>query len=104
MQHVPVLDGSILGWSAVMAELARIPARQVVPGHGPASADWPQALDGQRRYLDRLAKDLRGAIARGTRLDKAVATAGQQEKDNWELFGEYNARNATAAFAELEWE
>ena len=33
-QHVPVLDGSILGWLAAMDELARIPARRVIPGHG----------------------------------------------------------------------
>jgi hypothetical protein len=26
------------------------------------------------------------------------------EKSQWTLFEEYNARNATAAFAELEWE
>ena len=38
-QHVPVLDGSIRGWLAVMDELARIPARRVIPGHGAAIND-----------------------------------------------------------------
>src|SRR5713101_3130585 len=30
-QHVPVLDGSILGWLAAMGELALIPAKRVLP-------------------------------------------------------------------------
>ena len=32
LRHVPVLDGSIKGWLAVLDELARIPAQRVVPG------------------------------------------------------------------------
>jgi quinoprotein relay system zinc metallohydrolase 2 len=103
-RHVPVLDGSILGWLAVMDDLARIPAKRVVPGHGPVIDDWPTALQAQRRYLQQLTKDVRGLIARGTPLAAAAATAGQVEKDRWALFEEYNGRNATAAFAELEWE
>jgi glyoxylase-like metal-dependent hydrolase (beta-lactamase superfamily II) len=103
-QHVPVLDGRILGWLAAMDALARIPARRVVPGHGPVIDDWPAALAAQRRYLERLTKDVRGLITRGVPLPAAAERAAQDEKDRWALFEEYNARNATAAFAELEWE
>jgi quinoprotein relay system zinc metallohydrolase 2 len=103
VRHVPVLDGSLRGWLTVMDELARVPARQVVPGHGPLAA-WPEALDGQRRYFERLAKDVRALVARGAPISAAASTAGQAERDRWELFEAYNARNATAAFAELEWE
>ena len=103
-QHVPVLDGSILGWLAAMDELARIPARRVIPGHGPAIGDWPGALQDQRRYLERLASDVRDLIKRGVPLATAAQRAGQAEKGRWRLFEEYNARNATVAFAELEWE
>jgi quinoprotein relay system zinc metallohydrolase 2 len=103
-QHLPVLDGSIRGWLAVMDELARIPARGVIPGHGAAINDWPGALQDQRRYLERLAGDVRGLIKGGVPLAAAAQRAGQAEKDRWRLFEEYNARNATAAFAELEWE
>jgi quinoprotein relay system zinc metallohydrolase 2 len=103
-QHVPVLDGSILGWLAAMGELARIPAQRVIPGHGAAISDWPGALQDQRRYLERLAGDVRGLIKGGVPLAAAAQRAGQAEKDRWQLFEEYNARNATAAFAELEWE
>jgi quinoprotein relay system zinc metallohydrolase 2 len=103
-RHVPVLDGSILGWLAAMDELASIPAKRVVPGHGPVIEDWPAALQAQRRYLEQLTKDVRGLIKRGVPLAQAAGSAGQAEKDRWTLFEEYNARNATAAFAELEWE
>jgi glyoxylase-like metal-dependent hydrolase (beta-lactamase superfamily II) len=103
-RHVPVLDGNILGWQAVMNELARTPARRVVPGHGPVIEDWPAALQAQQRYLEQLTTDVRGLIKRGVPLAEAARSAGQAEKGRWELFEEYNARNATAAFAELEWE
>jgi quinoprotein relay system zinc metallohydrolase 2 len=103
LKHVPVVDGSLRGWLAALAPLAGIPAQRVVPGHGPA-APWPAALDDERRYLERLAQDCRALIAAGTPLAVAAQTAGGAEKSHWELFEEYNARNATAAFAELEWE
>ena len=104
MQHVPVIDGSILGFVAAIAELEKIPARQVVPGHGPAVAEWPQALAAQKAYFARLGADLRKLIAQGAGVGAASASAGQSEKDKWSLFGDYNPRNATAGYAELEWE
>lgn len=102
-EHIPVLDGSLKGWLAVLDELARVAAVRVVPGHGPAGP-WPQALEPQRAYLARLAGDVRGAIRQGIPLAAATAAAGQSEQSRWSLFGEYNARNATAAYSELEWE
>jgi ribulose bisphosphate carboxylase small subunit len=87
-----------------MEGLARIPAKRVIPGHGPAIDDWPLALQDQRRYLEGLTKDVRSLIARGTPIAAAAQHAGHAEKDRWTLFEEYNARNATAALAELEWE
>jgi quinoprotein relay system zinc metallohydrolase 2 len=103
IRHIPVVDGSLRGWLAVTHALSQVPARQVVPGHGPM-ADWPLALADERRYLDRLAEDCRALIARGATLSEAAATAGLSEQPKWELFEAYHARNATAAFAELEWE
>jgi quinoprotein relay system zinc metallohydrolase 2 len=103
LRHIPVVDGSLRGWLTALEPLAHIPASRVVPGHGP-SAPWPVALDDERRYLERLAQDCRALIKGGTPLATAAATAGASERSRWELFAEYNARNATAAFAELEWE
>lgn len=104
MRHLPTLDGSLLGWMRQMDALAAVQASRVVPGHGPASADWPQALDDERRYFDVLAGDLRAAIKKGVPLAQAVQTAGRGESANWALFDDYNERNATTAYAELEWE
>jgi len=103
VKHVPVLDGSIKGWLGVIDELARMPAARVVPGHGPVGP-WPDALAPERRYLQRLAQDVRGLIDRGTTLRAATESAGASESERWDLFQEYNARNATAAFSELEWD
>jgi quinoprotein relay system zinc metallohydrolase 2 len=104
LQHIPVVDGSVKGWLSVVEQLARLPARLVVPGHGRLPAPWPQALEDERRYLTVLARDVRRRIAAGTPLARAVTEIGQSEHGRWELFDDYNSRNATAAFSELEWE
>ena len=103
LRHLPVLDGSLRGWLAVIDELSRVPARRVVPGHGPVAA-WPVALEDERRYLQRLAQDVRALIKRGETIATASKAAGESERGGWELFDESNARNATAAYSELEWE
>jgi glyoxylase-like metal-dependent hydrolase (beta-lactamase superfamily II) len=103
VRHIPVLDGSIRGWLKSIDELARMPVKTVVPGHGPAT-DLSDALGGERRYLERLAADCRDLIKRGVPLAEATGIAGASEKVRWELFEEYNTRNATAAYSELEWE
>ncbi|MAU97557.1 MAG: MBL fold metallo-hydrolase [Fulvimarina sp.] len=104
MEHCPVVDGSILGWLAQLPALTAIPAERVVPGHGPVSAPWPEALEPQARYLETLAADIRKAIAEGVPMAEAVPQAAASERDKWQLFDDYNPRNATAAYAELEWE
>jgi quinoprotein relay system zinc metallohydrolase 2 len=101
--HTPVLDGSIRGWITTIGELGRLPAQRVIPGHGPVS-DWPAALTDQRRYLQALSSDVRALIARGEPITAAANSAATSERSRWQLFDDYNARNATAAFSEIEWE
>ena len=103
-QHVPVLDGSIRGWLAAMDELARMPARRVIPGHGPQSTTGPARCKTSDATWNVWRATSAGLIKGGVPLAAAAQRAGQAEKDRWRLFEEYNARNATAAFAELEWE
>ena len=103
LTHTPVLDGSIRGWLGVLGELAALPARRVVPGHG-AVSEWPAALADERRYLETLASDVRRLIARGEPIAAAAGKAAASERSHWALFDDFNARNATAAFSEIEWE
>jgi quinoprotein relay system zinc metallohydrolase 2 len=104
VRHVPVIDGSLTGWIKNLDDLGAVPAARVVPGHGPLANAWPQALGDERRYFDCLAGELRDAIRRGEPLATAVKSVCASESDRWALFREYNIRNATAAYAELEWE
>src|SRR5215212_10294168 len=90
--HVPALDGSLNGWIRVAA------------GHGPSSLPWPEAALPMTRYLAGLASDVRRMIREGRTMRDAAGEAGRAEAQHWALFDEFNARNATAAFHELEWE
>ncbi|MDE5442353.1 quinoprotein relay system zinc metallohydrolase 2 [Bradyrhizobium sp. CSA207] len=103
LRHVPVMDGSIRGWLALLQELETIPAVRVVPGHGPVN-DWPAALADERRYLSTLLSDVRALNKKGEPIRAAAEKAAESERAHWELFDDYNARNATAAFSEIEWE
>jgi quinoprotein relay system zinc metallohydrolase 2 len=104
VEHVPVVDGSLKGWLAVVDDLADTSAARAVPGHGPTAVSWPQALAAQRRYLSTLADDLRRALAAGQGLRRASEHAGRDEAPRWRLFDDFHVRNATAGYAELEWE
>ncbi len=104
VDRVPVVDGSLLGWLKELAAVTAIPADRAVPGHGPISVAWPQAAAPERRYLETLAHDTRAAIKAGIGIADAPQHVGQSERGHWLLFDDYNARNATASYKELEWE
>lgn len=103
LRHIPVMDGSIRGWLDTLKRLEAIPALRVVPGHGPVS-DWPAALTDERRYLSTLLSDVRTLNKSGEPIRAAADKAAASERAHWQLFDDYNARNATAAFSEIEWE
>jgi hypothetical protein len=65
---------------------------------------WPQAAAPLERYLERLESDVRETLREGRTMQEASRSAGRAEAGNWALFDEFNARNATSAFHELEWE
>ena len=102
--RVPSLDGSLPGWLTELDALEAIGARSAVPGHGPALVDPAVAIAPLRRYLTTLRDDVRRAIAAGAPIGDAVETAALSERDAWALFDDYNGRNVTQAYKELEWE
>ena len=104
MERIPSLDGTLLGWSALMEKLHDQKYAQVIPGHGPASAPWPAAMEPQQKYFKILIDETRKAIADGVFLGDAVNTVAQSEKDNWLLFEHLNQRAVSRAYRELEWE
>lgn len=102
--HAPALDGSILGWQRVLDNLAGREFVRIVPGHGPAALDWPGGADAVRAYLAVITSETREAIAKGEPMSRAVRHIGESQRSQWEFFDEFNQRNATAAYKELEWE
>lgn len=102
--HVPTLDGNLGGWLEVLAALAAQPAALAIPGHGPARLAWPEGATDERRYLEVLRADVRRLVAEGVPMGRAAEEAGLSERGRWALFAEFNARNAIAAYHEIEWE
>jgi quinoprotein relay system zinc metallohydrolase 2 len=102
--RIPVIDGSLTGWLEALHYLKRVPATRAVPGHGPASVPWPDGAADEERYLSTLAREIRAVIAAGGDIEAALRSVGLAERGRWCLFDDYNGRNVTAAFKELEWE
>ncbi len=101
--HVPALDGRLTGWIATLRALRARPAARVVPGHGPAAVPWPTAAGPIDRYLATLETQVRAMVRDGTPIDEA-GRAARGEAGDWALFDDFNARNATTAYQELEWD
>ncbi len=102
--RVPALDGSLLGWLKELDVLRTMGAEKAVPGHGPVTVDFAGASADLARYLGMLRDGVRAAIKGDGSIDAAIKTVGQSEKARWLLFDDYNARNVTQAYKELEWE
>jgi len=103
-ERLPVFDGSLKGWLAVMDRLAMLQARQVVPGHGMPAADWAAAAGPQRQYLEALLGETRAFIAAGGFMEDAMEQVGLGQAPHWLLFDAGHRRNVNRAFRELEWE
>ena len=79
----------------------------MVPGHGPVATSWPDAVTAQQDFLTTLAQATRQTIRDGLPMSQAVPAiveALQPFAGEWASFPDSAARDATAAFKELEWE
>ena len=104
VNRVPSLDGDLQGWLGQLAALQSLGPRHAVPGHGPVLVDWPGAAADLRRYLTVLLTETRQAIANNVTIAAAASTVAQSERGQWKLFDDYNPRNVTVAYQQLEWE
>jgi len=104
LEHVPALDGSINGWIDVLEGLAQTGAAAMIPGHGRLVAPHPDGLQPTLAYLKALRVEVRAALKRGESLQSAVRHVGAGLEGDWQMFDAFNARNATNAYVELEWE
>ena len=103
-EHVPVIDGSLKGWLAVMEKLMIRDVTCIIPGHGPPGYSWSEVAQAQLDYLNKLLNETRNAIAKGMFMEEAVESIGLDEKDKWQLFDQHHKANVSKAFVELEWE
>jgi quinoprotein relay system zinc metallohydrolase 2 len=104
IERTPVLEGDIKGLIAEIEKLKSSPAKQVVPGHGPVTKNWVEALNNAQRYLNILLTDIRASIKKGESMESTMNTAAATEKDKWVLFDIANRRNVNAIYPALEWE
>jgi quinoprotein relay system zinc metallohydrolase 2 len=104
MERLPVLDGSLKGWLRWLDDAVSSDYLQVVPGHGPARAAWPDAARMLRNYLEQLLAETREAVSDGQFLEDAMRTVGQEAIEGWLLTARAHPRNVSKAYRELEWE
>lgn len=104
IERTPVLEGDIKGLIAEIEKLKTSPAKQVVPGHGPVTKHWVEALNDAQHYLTVLLTDVRTSIKKGESMESAMNTAAASEKDKWKLFDIANRRNVNTIYPALEWE
>ena len=104
IERTPVVDGDIKGLIATIDVLKTYPVQQLVPGHGPVTRQWLQALNNQQRYLNTLLNDIRANIKAGKSMENTMDTAAESERNNWQLFEITNRRNVNTIYPALEWE
>lgn len=103
----PSIDASLSGWLDWLAQPPDPVPALIVPGHGPARDDWDAASAPTRDYLSALREATRNALDQGLAMSQAIpaiTAAMQPLAAGWTDFQPVTARNAAAAYAELEWE
>lgn len=103
----PVVDGSLRGWLQWLETPYRPVPRRIVPGHGPVATTWDEAVAPEAQFLKALEGSVRARIAAGEAMSEAVPNISndlEYMNNKWNSFGMSVARDATAAYKELEWE
>lgn len=103
----PILDGSLTGWLHWLDMPLEPMPRLIVPGHGNIAHNWEEATQPQKQFLKALADATRRQINEGVSMSEAVPSivnSLQIMQKQWNSFEASAARDATAAYKELEWE
>ncbi len=95
-----VQDADFSGWRQALAELARLPLRHILPGHGPAVG--PQQLQRIGRYLDALESRSAALLAAGVPLSEVADATELPEFAGWDQYDTVHRRNASIVYLRLE--
>jgi glyoxylase-like metal-dependent hydrolase (beta-lactamase superfamily II) len=93
-------DGALAEWIRALRRLSGVPARAVIPAHGPIGA--PADLGGVAAYLSALQGRTRQAYAAGASLLEAPRTVAVEEYRGWALYDSVHPRNVHHAYLALE--
>ena len=100
-RRIPELrDAQLAGWLLALDRLNEIPARWVVPGHGPVST--PAAIGQTRAYLLALDAKVRAVYSSGASLLEAVDRVDLPQYESWDMYPAAHRRNAHQRYLELE--
>ena len=104
IDRTPAVEGDIKGFISEVQKLKNSEVKQVVPGHGPVTKNWKEALTNEEHYLELLLADIRSSIKNGESMESTMNTAASSEKAKWVLFDIANRRNVNTIYPALEWE
>jgi len=93
-------NGALEAWAKTLERLAVLPARTVVPAHGPPGP--PARLRELAAYLDALRSRTHQAYAAGMSLLEAPRAVAVQEYRDWALYDTVHPRNVHHAYLALE--
>jgi quinoprotein relay system zinc metallohydrolase 2 len=103
-ERLPAVDGDVVGWLAVIDDLAALKPRRAIPGHGPLARDLAAALMPERRYLRALLDGVRDEIKAGKSMPDAIEHVAEAEKPQWLLWDSTHPRNVARVYEQLEWQ
>ena len=95
-------EARVRGWVAALHELERIPARRIVPGHGPI-AD-PERIRETYDYLAALVADTQNYYDRGVSVIDLLQDPAMNVPrfEGWALYGDTHPLNIQHVYTELE--
>lgn len=101
VDRIPRLrDGDLDGWIAALEQLERIPARIVVPGHGPIGTR--DAARATLVYLRALKSRVEALYRAHASLSDALGTADLPAFRTWSLYGTMHPENVQHLYLQLE--